>query len=797
MEKNKAEGRSAGIGLGIGESIRRGVAKRKGDKLSVLYDAAVILTAFLFSRCHVALGAYPLALSFIAALPRGVWLALLGAAVGSLSLGKIGVINAVISVVVILLRIIISGGERGGAGLFSEPLVLRIAAATVGSFIGAIYEVLLSGLSVTSVLYGSAWVLLAALFTFLLAGIFYTGVSVCDVLTAEGSIFRAKEKGEPRLIVFQASIIFYIFLLSYSLVGYNFFGISPGYVFSAVITILTAKRFGAIRGMAVGFASALPISGTYSVAFALVGVGAGVLFPMGALYALIAGGILLSAFSAYVGGALGFLTTFPEYTVSALLCAPIIKKLELAKEDAAAKPAPVSVAEDMVNALALSYRAGKDNSEALACSLSAAARILHKVGEAEARLTVREYRDVVIAAEANFCKGCPSYATCVAETPAPCVEFADIIATKLYKKERLFANDPTASPRYCHATEELFSAISRAAADAERERERNRRIVAVADEYLLISRMITEMSHRDKRESATNTALTERLSEMISHVGLPSSAALVLGEERAHFIVAGEDRDGSVITSPELQRGIEEAAGVRLGEREYYRRGDIALLECSADEKYSVEFFAVGKGKTGESVSGDAVASLVGEDGHFSALIADGMGSGEDAHAASQLASELLLELLRAGTRRQTALHVTNHLMKSRCIECSTTVDLFDFDLVTGEAVFYKCGAAASYVKRESSIFRIKSETAPIGVTGAIDAERIRVEVEAGDLVIMLSDGISGGIEDGAWLPKLLAKPSLAGVREYAEAILAEAERVSPFTDDVTVAVARIVKKSA
>jgi stage II sporulation protein E len=269
----------------------------------------------------------------------------------------------------------------------------------------------------------------------------------------------------------------------------------------------------------------------------------------------------------------------------------------------------------------------------------------------------------------------------------------------------------------------------------------------------------------------------------------------VLGEERLHFIIAGADRDGSIITSPELHRGIEDALGIRLGECEYYRRGDLALLECSAAEKYSVDFFAVGKGKAGESVSGDAVASILDEGGRFSAMIADGMGAGEDAHSASQLASELLSDFLRAGARRQTALHVTNHLLKSRCIECSTTVDLFDFDLVTGEAVFYKCGAAPSFVKRGDSIFRIKSETAPIGIAAAIDAERVRVEVEPGDLVIMISDGIPTGLEDGAWLPKLLSKPTLSGAREYAEAILKEAECRTPFTDDVTVAVARIKLK--
>ena len=135
-----------------------------------------------------------------------------------------------------------------------------------------------------------------------------------------------------------------------------------------------------------------------------------------------------------------------------------------------------------------------------------------------------------------------------------------------------------------------------------------------------------------------------------------------------------------------------------------------------------------------------------------------------------------------------------NHIIKNRNEECSSTVDLFDFDLITGEALFFKCGAAPSYVKRDGSIFRIRSETAPLGLMKGIDAERIRVEIKDGDYIIMLSDGVSQSSEESTWLLELLSEPPAADIREYAEKILAEAERRTHGLDDMSVAVAKIIK---
>ena len=128
--------------------------------------------------------------------------------------------------------------------------------------------------------------------------------------------------------------------------------------------------------------------------------------------------------------------------------------------------------------------------------------------------------------------------------------------------------------------------------------------------------------------------------------------------------------------------------------------------------------------------------------------------------------------------------------------ECSATVDLFEFDLHTGEATFIKSGAAPSFVKRGDSVFRIRSKTAPIGLMQSIDTEKIRAEILPGDTVIMLSDGIASSPEEAPWLVEMLGRSSRRSTRDLSELILAEARRRSPTDDDMTVSVLRIAANS-
>ena len=797
MEEKRTEG--VGFFEGIGSAVKQGILKRRKEPSSILYDGIVIIIALLFSRFHVVFGSYPLGTAFVAVLPSSVWLALIAAVVGSLSLGQAGIIHAIVIFLVVFLRIIIAGGDRRSErSLFSEPEILRISAAAISSFIGAAYEILLRGFSAASILYGTSSVLLSAIFTFAFSGIFTSGVSFSDFIYGASALFSHRKRDRERfdVYIFEATFLLFIFLISISLKSYNLLGISPAYVFSSFITLFVARRFGALRAVAVGFVSSLGISSIYSVAFALVGLGAGLLFEAGIAYAFVGGGILLSVWSAYSGGILGFLTTFPEYTVAAMLSLPLLRKVRIEKGVRDTEISKSREANDMVTATALAYR----NSDALSLdslesSLVGISSCLHNLGAEESVVSYAEYRDVVIGCVKSFCRDCQSYPLCCVDNPAPCIEIVDAITEKVYNNERLFATDTVIAPKYCHSTESLFEEIEQRVAEYEADRVKRRKIEAIADEYELFSKLIREARAALEKEKIQNTTLTEKLTELFRECGLEGGVIMAFGERRKYFVGAGEDKDGSLITSPKLHAGIEEMAGVRLGTPDYYRKGDIALFECKAAPMYKIEFATVGRGSKDENVSGDTAISFETKDGHFYSLIADGMGSGDTAHRTSHFAADFLTRILASSCTKSTAFHILNHIIKSRNVECSSSIDLFDFDLYTGEALFFKCGAAASYVKRTSSIFRIRSETAPLGLMKNLDAERIRVEVKCGDYIIMLSDGISQSTEDSTWLIELLSGEPKEDIREYAELILESAVSREKSLDDMSVSVIKVVEK--
>lgn len=107
-EETKLKRRADGVVGVIKHSIEEARMKREAP----LLDIMTFFIAFIFSRCHVVFGSHPLAIAFIAVLPTRVWIAVLGAVSGALTLGKAGIIYSMISVIVVFLRIIVSGTDK-------------------------------------------------------------------------------------------------------------------------------------------------------------------------------------------------------------------------------------------------------------------------------------------------------------------------------------------------------------------------------------------------------------------------------------------------------------------------------------------------------------------------------------------------------------------------------------------------------------------------------------------------------------------------------------------------------------
>ena len=156
--------------------------------------------------------------------------------------------------------------------------------------------------------------------------------------------------------------------------------------------------------------------------------------------------------------------------------------------------------------------------------------------------------------------------------------------------------------------------------------------------------------------------------------------------------------------------------------------------------------------------------------------------------------------MLTAGNSFDTALGMLNVFLRSRgggsLHECSATVDLMELDLMKGRAYFYKSGAAPTYVFRENSLFKIRSRTVPIGILKDVDVRQIHFEIGPGDVIVMVSDGVTQLKEECPWLFDLLKSQGGEGGRELSPDRLADLvvkyAKEEGSTDDLSVLVVKV-----
>lgn len=204
--------------------------------------------------------------------------------------------------------------------------------------------------------------------------------------------------------------------------------------------------------------------------------------------------------------------------------------------------------------------------------------------------------------------------------------------------------------------------------------------------------------------------------------------------------------------------------------------------------------------KRDEILSGDSFSFLYPESGETVLLLSDGMGSGEAASRDSEAVISLLEQFLSAGFNEKTAVRLINSVLLLRTEGKSySTVDISIINPYAGTCEFIKLGAAATFIKRESWVESVASETLPVGMFHETDYDTKEKKLYDGDYVIMMSDGIpealgermeevvfAAGKEKTDRTPQRVAGEILKAALELCE--------YRP-KDDMTVLVAELIKK--
>ena len=166
-------------------------------------------------------------------------------------------------------------------------------------------------------------------------------------------------------------------------------------------------------------------------------------------------------------------------------------------------------------------------------------------------------------------------------------------------------------------------------------------------------------------------------------------------------------------------------------------------IACVEGARYQTLQGVARIGKDCQEISGDTFLMTDLPGGKKGIAISDGMGSGEDAFKDSTMVVEMLEELLEAGFPAKTAIEVMNTaLVIGREDVRFSTADVCLFDLYTGSCEFVKAGASTTFVKRQDGIEKINFATLPIGVIKDMEIESVNLELESGDFVIMVTDGV-------------------------------------------------------
>ena len=283
-----------------------------------------------------------------------------------------------------------------------------------------------------------------------------------------------------------------------------------------------------------------------------------------------------------------------------------------------------------------------------------------------------------------------------------------------------------------------------------------------------------------KTRQEQNVLLAGQLDEtarVLSELASETYATSYLMDRLRKKILKGLKENGLIVKDlyvVEAKEHLEVGMNIRASDEEIYHTDDLMefvseichrkLRHNSANASYvheepvtlifeeEVNYFVIegiGKAKKeGESHSGDSYLLKEFGKGMFLAALSDGMGSGEEAARDSEKMTDLLDKFMETGFHMEKATSLLNTMMFLRgAKERTLTLDSCELDLYQGTCRFLKCGAAASFLKRDKKVFKIGANTLPLGVFAKTEPEEFVYGVEDGDYIIMMTDGVVDAYE--------------------------------------------------
>lgn len=294
--------------------------------------------------------------------------------------------------------------------------------------------------------------------------------------------------------------------------------------------------------------------------------------------------------------------------------------------------------------------------------------------------------------------------------------------------------------------------------------------------------------------------LEKKIKARFAKLGLKllSTVFLVAESGRYEIHVTTKAMKGECVTSKEVARVISDCTGremVTCKEERTMVGSEYSTIVCVEGPKFHTLQGVAKIGKGCENISGDNFSMLELPGGKQGVILSDGMGAGQTAFQESAMVVEVLEELLDAGFPKETALQMLNTAMVMGREEVRfSTIDMGEVDLYTGKVELVKAGASTTFIKYRDKVESIKSTSLPMGVMANLETDCTERQLQDGDMVIMLTDGVMDALpvgEQDFLMHAIIEGTSIQNPKELARHILEQVMKCSGEVplDDMTVVV--------
>lgn len=589
----------------------------------------------------------------------------------------------------------------------------------------------------------------------------------------------------------------FIFSIVYSLRLYYFIGFSVSIIGAYLITLYTSKKFGVLYGCVIGLVSGLACSLGMGGEFALVGLVFGLFSSYSLFFAT--GGALLSAllFGLASDGFVVFSTLLPELALASAVFLPLAYYDILPKADFFV-PEKLALSKKLEEAV-INNEKIKDNTvrlEAVSQTLDSLSQTIASLSDKLKRPDVIDLKHLCEDSFEKHCQRCSLAGVCYGKDCAQTFDIIGKFTTALNKKGRIDMSDvPEYMANKCFNILKIVSEANIACSKHIEKLIRSDKTSVFAIDYKTMSKLILDASKINDEEYEPNPELASKILHALKYMDIDTDGVFAYGKRNLKISLTGMNISQIKHSAPEIRRALENVCETRLTLPTFELDDDRLSMSLKSERIYKTSFSYASTKMESSDYNGDTVKAFENKNDCFYCLISDGMGSGREAAMTSRLCSLYLSKLLSAGCAKNIVIEMLNNFIRSKNGECSASVDLAEFDLLSGKGCFVKSGAAPSYILREKNLYKLQSKTLPIGILRETDAEVIDFDLQENDIIIMFSDGIASSLEDGVWITSMLSFEFDEDIDKMAKKILDRALECNSKADDMTVAIIKVEKE--